>query len=355
MSLYQEVLFEEISGTGGNLGLMTLNRVDVLNSLNHAMVQAMYAQLQTWATADHIKAVVIKAAEGRAFCAGGDLRLTYERCKAKNGPSMSGFFRDEYHLNRCIFHYPKPYIALLDGITMGGGVGISMHGSHRVATDRLLFAMPETGIGFFPDVGGTYFLPRLVGKVGFYLGLTGARIASDDCVALGIAEQKVAREDLPILIQALAKQAFRDNAKATVSHVIEQFKVASQPSPLTLQQTVIDDCFSATTVENIVLQLQQSNSQIGKDAVIAMAKKSPSSLKITLLALQRGKNLDFDACMRDEYRLVSRFLEGHDFIEGIRALIIDKDQKPKWDPSRLEEVKPSLIEKYFSPLNEELF
>lgn len=354
MGSYTDVLFEEKKGKGGNLGVILLNRQNVLNSLDHDMIHAMYNQLQAWTEADHIKAVVIRAAEGRAFCAGGDLRLTYDRIKAHD-PAMANFFRDEYQLNRLIFHYPKPYIALLDGITMGGGVGISIHGSHRIATDNLLFAMPETGIGFFPDVGGTYFLPRLPGKIGFYLGLVGAKIASDDCVGIGIAQLKVAQQSLPELINALAENVFDEkDARQSVTQIMQPFRLSSQPSQLLEQRRAIYDCFSGDTVEEIVTALQKSENITCKEAALLIAKKSPSSLKITLKALQEGKRLDFDACMRQEYRLVTRFLQGHDFAEGIRAVIIDKDQKPKWQPSSLKEVTESEVEKYFAPLMKEL-
>lgn len=353
MNPYTEVLFEEISGTNGNLGMIILNRPAVLNSLNHSMVKAMYDQLQAWAVADHIKAVVIRAAEGRAFCAGGDLRLTYDRIRSHD-PIMAHFFHDEYLLNRFIFHFPKPYIALLDGITMGGGVGISIHGSHRVATERLLFAMPETGIGFFPDVGGTFFLPRLPGYVGYYLGLVGARIASDDCVALGIAQQKVAPEVLPALIDALAQCSFENDARGAVTAVINKFKLPSQTSPLMKHQSALDGCFAGKTMEEILLALQNSEDKICQQALSLIAKKSPTSLKVTLQALHDGKNLDFDVCMRQEYRLTCRFLKEQDFAEGIRAVIIDKDQNPQWNPSILEEVTSSMVKKYFAPLAEEL-
>lgn len=353
MNTYDEVLFEEISGNGGNLGVITLNRPTVLNSLNHAMILAIYAQLQKWAMVDHIKAVVIRAAEGRAFCAGGDLRLTYDRYKTHQSV-LTDFFRDEYQLNRFIFHFPKPYIALLDGITMGGGVGLSIHGSHRVATDRTLFAMPETGIGFFPDVGGTYFLPRLPGRIGFYIGLTGARLASDDCVLIGIAQQKIQRETLPELINALAQQKFVGDTREFVSHVINQFKVSIKSTQLLEQQAIIDDCFSRKTVENILSSLEASSNKLCKETASSISKKSPTSLKITLQALEEGKHLDFDACMRQEYRLVTRFLQGHDFFEGIRAVIIDKDQTPHWNPDTLDGVTRRDIEKYFAPLTEEL-
>jgi len=352
-TLYTEVSFEEMQGNGGHLGVITLNRPTVLNSLNHAMVNAMYAQLLAWEHADHIKAVVIRAAEGRAFCAGGDLRLTYDRMKARD-PVMTSFFYDEYQLNRKIFHYPKPYIALLDGITMGGGVGISIHGSHRVATDRLLFAMPETGIGFFPDVGGTYFLPRLSNRLGYYLGLTGARISSDECVHLGIAHHKISQEALPQLLNDLAQTSFTDDSRAAVSTIIEKYRVPVKSSPLMDQQQMINHCFSANTMEEIMYALQQCENSICKEAVVAINKKSPTSLKISLRAMQAGSKSDFDTCMRQEYRLVSRFLLGHDFAEGIRAVIIDKDQMPKWNPSSIEDVTNANVEKYFAPLTEEL-
>ncbi|RDI38948.1 enoyl-CoA hydratase/isomerase family protein [Aquicella lusitana] len=353
MNTYSEVLFEETAGAGGHLGLITLNRPEVLNSLNHSMINAMYGQLQKWAVADHIKAVIIRAADGRAFCAGGDLRSTYDRFK-KHDPSLANFFRDEYQLNRTIFHYPKPYVALLDGITMGGGVGISIHGSHRVATDRLLFAMPETGIGFFPDVGGTYFLPRLPSKIGFYLGLVGARITSDDCVALGIAQHQVPREKLEDIIQGIAEQSFSNDARQSVSEVIAQFATPAKPSPLMEQQDAIRQCFSVNTVENLIKALHECSNPICQESVAAILKKSPTSLKITLRALQEGAKLDFDACMRQEFRLVCRFLQGDDFIEGIRAVIIDKDQTPHWKPNKLEAVSLDEVEKYFAPVTHEL-
>lgn len=350
-----DVLFDEMEGQGGNLGIITLNRPQVLNSLNHNMVNVMHAQLNKWASANHIKAVVIRSVEGRAFCAGGDLRSMYNRFK-EHDPTLPLFFRHEYQLNRAIFHFPKPYIALLDGITMGGGVGISIHGSHRVATDRLLFAMPETGIGFFPDVGGTYFLPRMSHQFGFYLGLVGTRVGSDDCVALGIAQQKVNREQLSDLVKAIAETPFTHDAKASVTNIMEPFKAPIQPTPLVASQTVsaIEQCFSAGTIQEIVEMLQQSTNEFCKEAINTLKTKSPTSLVVTLQALFKGRQLDFDACMQQEFRLVCRFLQGHDFLEGVRALIIDKDQNPKWQPSMLKEVKEADIENYFAPLEKEL-
>jgi enoyl-CoA hydratase len=353
MTAYTEVLFEEIRGKGGDLGVITLNRPQVLNSLNQSMAIAIHQQLQEWEYAQHIKAVVIRAAEGRAFCAGGDLRLAYERIK-ENNPAKIDFFRDEYQLNRKIYHYPKPYIAFLDGITMGGGVGLSIHGSHRIATDRLTFAMPETGIGFFPDVGGTYFLPRLKGYMGYYLGLTGARINSDDCVYLGIANLKVAQDALPTLLTVLAENEFEENARLAVTKLIEPFHLVTSSS-LLMEQQAIDGCFEASTVETITEALQHSDHSICKEASKSIQKKSPTSLKVSLKALQLGKHLNFDECMDLEYRLVTRFLQEHDFAEGIRAVIIDKDQQPHWQPNTLEAVKNQEVEKYFSAVHEDSF
>lgn len=334
---YTEVLFTEQEGKAGTVGLMTLNRPEVLNALNHDMVMAIYQQLQRWEKADHIKAVIIKAAPGRAFCAGGDLRLTYDRALAHD-PKMTEFFVDEYRLNRTIFHYPKPYIAFLDGITMGGGVGLSIHGSHRIATDRLLFAMPETGIGFFPDVGGTYFLPRLPWHSGFYLGLTGARIASDACVELGLAQYKFKSDAFPDFIAALTDKPLGSNPKQAVTDIAKLFEVKIISSPLLEHMNLINNCFSKQTMEEIIQALKSSNDAFCSEALTAIAKKSPTSLKVTLQALQRGANMNFDACMDQELVLTSRFLQGHDFPEGIRAVIIDKDQKPVWVPDSLDKV-----------------
>lgn len=350
MTATQDVLFGELTGTNGDIGVITLNRPEVLNALNHAMVNAMFPQLQTWAKASHIKAVVIRAAAGRAFCAGGDLRLTHDRAKSGD-PAMAHFFRDEYKLNSLIFHYPKPYIALLDGITMGGGVGISIHGSHRVATERLLFAMPETGIGFFPDVGGTYFLPRLPGKIGYYLGLTGARIKSDDAVAIKIAQHKILSERIPQVVDALVNEAFGNDARAAVTTILSSFSEPVSHASQTLNQDAIDTCFTGQTMEEIISALEKSSSaEYATETLKALAKKSPSSLKVSLRAMQMGATLDFDACMKQEYRLACRFLEGHDFPEGIRAVILHKDQNPVWRPATLEQVTKLDVEKYFAPL-----
>lgn len=353
MNAAPDVLFEEVSGRDGNLGVITLNRPQVLNALNHNMFLVINEQLTKWEAADQIKAVIIRAAEGRAFCAGGDIRSAYEK-KLANDPTLAYFFRDEYQLNLHIHHYTKPFIALLDGITMGGGAGVSMHGSHRVATDRLLFSMPETSIGFYPDVGGSYFLSRLPYKMGFYLGLTSARVTYSDCVALGLANYMMSRDSFPQLIYALADTSLEENAKAKVSETIEQFTIPYGESALLQYKNVIEKCFSKATVEEILQALEIEGSEWSLQTAAAIKTKSPTSLKITLRALQEGEKSSIDQCMRMEYRLTNRFIEGNDFFEGIRAAIIDKDQKPKWQPAQLENVSHEMVAKYFAPLEQEL-
>lgn len=342
----QAVLFSEMPGKYGDIGIITLNRPQALNALTHDMIHLMHDQLKKWAKATSIKAVIVRAVEGRAFCAGGDLKLTYDRSREKH-PMRAIFFHDEYALNKFIFHFPKPYIAFLDGITMGGGVGISIHGSHRVATEKLLFAMPETGIGFFPDVGGTYFLPRLPGYMGYYLGLTGARLKVDDALHLGLVTDKVDSASLEDLLQALAAEKLAGDAKRAVSEVIKQFSAGSAPSSLALAQPIIDECFSKSSMESILSALRGSSHPLCQEALTQLSKKSPTSLKVTLKAFSLTKDLDFDAVMEQEYRLARHFLDGHDFPEGIRAVIIDKDQMPHWEPSTLDAVTDLDVTHYF--------
>ncbi len=344
-----EIDFEEVSGRDGNLGLITLKRQQVLNALTQAMTNAINQQLAEWEIANHIKAVVIRAAEGRAFCAGGDIRALYDR-KLVNDPRLSDFFRDEYALNRRIHHYPKPYIALMNGITMGGGVGISVHASHRVATEALLFAMPETAIGFYPDVGTTYVLTRLPHKIGYYLGLSGVRISLSDCAAAGLVDYHVKPEQFPELIYALADATFESDARETVSQVIKKFSAPMKDSLLVQKCEMIKECFSEKTVEKIIHALDDHSDPWCKDVSATLKTRSPTSLKVTLHALQEAEHLDFNDAIQTEFRITSRFLEGKDFFEGVRAVLIDKDQTPRWNPAKLSGVTTAMVKKYFAPL-----
>lgn len=346
-----EVLFHTLKGKNGSLGIITLNRPQVLNSLNYYMVHSMYGHLQTWIRDDNIKAIIIRAAEGKAFCAGGDLKTTYQQ--QQNHPSANiEFFQAEYLLNRLIFHCPKPYIALLNGITMGGGVGISIHGSHRIATERLVFAMPETTIGFFPDVGGTYFLPRMPNNIGYYAALTGARFTVEDCMALNLTQHYIPSTELDSVIEEIADHPFRTaHPKQEVTGILSDMGHEVGPSDLAKKHKKIASIFSHDTVEEIVSLLSNDEDPFFQLCYHSLLEKSPTSLKVTLKALNSSKNMSFDACMQQELTLTKNFLAANDFMEGIRALIIDKDQNPKWQPANLEDVNNDKVEEYFFDKN----
>lgn len=336
-----EVLFE----AKGGVGLITLNRPQALNALTLAMVRALDARLRAWASDPAVRCVVIQGAGDRAFCAGGDIRALYDSGKSKSGTLTADFYREEYRLNRLIKRYPKPYVALIDGVVMGGGVGVSVHGSHRIATERTLFAMPETGIGLFPDVGGSYFLPRCPGRVGFYLGLTGARIKAADCLYAGIATHHVPFGALDELVDAL-----RRNPDGMVTDIVTRFATTVGAASLESDYAAMDRCFSAPTVEAIQAALEIDGSEWAKGARTAMGEKSPTCEKVALRQLERGATLPFEDCMVMEFRLSQRAMAAHDFYEGVRAAVIDKDRAPKWRPASLADVSEDDVAAWFAPL-----
>lgn len=342
-----DIQFVEIN----SLGLITLNRPQALNALSHGMIVALYQQLATWAHDPDVKAVMIQGAGEKAFCAGGDVRKVYE---TKHHPEAVGkqFFWDEYRLNHRIRHYPKPYIAFLDGITMGGGVGVSLHGSNRIATERLTFAMPETAIGFFPDVGASYLLSRCAGQTGIYLGLTGARLKVADAAYLNLIDTFVPSEKKAELIDTLVSSHFGDNPQQVVNDIINNYKNDAGVASLAEYRTVIDECFALDSVEAILAALQSKPDEWCKNTAQNLLSKSPTSLKVTLQELRQAKQLDFDQCMQMEYRLAMRFIENHDFFEGVRAVLIDKDQAPKWQPAVLSDVTANDVAAYFAPLKD---
>lgn len=344
---HPDILFTELS----NLGLLTLNRPKALNALTHDMCVAIYEQLEAWERDPDIKAVMVQGAGEKSFCAGGDIRAIYE---ARHDPKLmiKRFFWDEYRLNQQIFHYPQPYIALLDGITMGGGVGISILGSHRIATERFVFAMPETSIGFFPDVGGSYFLPRCPGQTGIYLGLTGERIKAADAIYLGLVNHYVPSENMPGLIDAIATSNLGADAPKTITAMIDAARGHPGDPPLADHRNDIDYCFKFNTVEEILEALHHRKNEWCKKIADLLLTKSPTSLKVTLKQLRLGKNLSLDQCLQMEYRMVMRFLKGHDLFEGVRAVIIDKDQQPKWNPSELNQITEAAVDAYFASLND---
>ena len=330
----QEVLFEIV----GKSGVITLNRPEALNALTLNMVRRMKPVLAEWASDDAIEHVIIEGAGEKGFCAGGDIRALYEWGKC-GAPEATGFYREEYQLNRTIKNYPKPYIALIDGITMGGGVGVSVHGLYRVATERTMFAMPETGIGLLPDVGGTFFLPRLPGEIGAWLVLTGARLRGADALASQVATHYIPSDNINTLKAALAEGGNVDAILAVHHH---EPKGANLPQ----QQADIDRLFAGNSVGDIHAALLADGGGWAKQQAEALASKSPTSAAVALRQMRDGFNVDFDECMRIEMRAVTRIMEQADFYEGVRATIIEKDGAPNWTPQQD-------IDAIFAPLGDD--
>lgn len=329
----------------GSIGRITLNRPEALNALNQEMVDGLIKALLDWRGDDSVKAVIVDGAGEKGFCAGGDIRMLAESGKA-GGAEAWKFWRDEYQLNTLIFEYPKPYVALIDGITMGGGVGISVHGSHRVAGDRTMFAMPETGIGFHPDVGGAYFLPRLKGETGIWMGLTGARLKAADSLAAGVATHYVPSDRQKALVEAL-ESADLDNDGEAVEDILAAHAGDPGDSDLAHLGGLIDAAFAGDELATIKDRLEQAGDSWSAKQLAILNGKSPSSCAITLAALRKGADLDFRGVMTQDLRVSMRLLvEGSDFYEGVRAVIIDKDNAPGWGPQMQSEA----VEAMFTPL-----
>ena len=335
MSGAPEILFDVSDG----LALVTLNRPAALNALTLGMIRAFHAKLDAWATDASVRLVAVRGAGEKGFCAGGDIRALYD---GRGTAITADFFREEYRLNHAIFHYPKPYVALMGGIAMGGGVGVSVHARHRVVCEATVFAMPETGIGLFTDVGGSYFLPRMPGKLGVYLALTGARLRAADCLYGGIADAFVPTGRHEELIAV--------SRSGDIQPALRRFAGDAGAAPMAAHRATIDRCFAGGTVEAIVSALEREGTEWAAAALRVMAGKSPTSQKIALRQIRLGASLGFDDCMRMEYRLSQHLMAAHDFFEGVRAVVIDKDQAPRWRPARLEEVSDAAVEEYFAPL-----
>ena len=335
---------EIMCDTHGPCGLITLNRPQSLNALTHGMVRAMTRALAQWAQDPRVTRVVIKAAGDRAFCAGGDIRLLHGQGLAGDHAAQLAFWHDEYQLNAIIKRYPKPFVALVNGIVMGGGVGVSVHAAHVVAGDNFAFAMPEVGIGFFPDVGATWFLPRLPGHVGTYLALTGARVRASDALALGLAQAFVPGSAMAALQAGLVAGA--DVAACIASHA------APVTAPVS-DYRWIAACFAPENLADIINALEvaagQGNAAAGQ-ARQQISAKSPTSLAIARRQMRMGAGLSFEQAMQVEYRIVSRLCRGPDFYEGVRALVIDKDNQPRWRPAKLDALDCQQLAGFFAPL-----
>jgi enoyl-CoA hydratase/carnithine racemase len=333
-----EIRFERL----GKAGVVTLTRPKALNAVTHNMVRALGKALDAWEQDTGVSVVVVKA-EGRAFSAGGDILHIYEAGRAGKPPV--DFFADEYRLNARIARFKKPYVALIDGIVMGGGVGISFHGSHRVLTENAQFAMPEVGIGFFPDVGASHLLPDLGGCFGMYLGLTGNRIRHGDALWSGLATHTIKADDQAGLLDELATSG---DANAE----LRDFFVAAKRETERQDLEAIARHFSKSTLAELIASLEQAadSDTFAAKTLATLKTRSPTSLNIAWRQISTGQTLSMDECMKMEFRILNRMLAGHDFYEGIRAAIIDKGSKPEWRPGSLDEVGAADIDAYFAPL-----
>lgn len=326
----------------GAVGRITLNRPKALHALNGEMCELMTEALMAWRDDPAVELILVDhAAETRGFCAGGDVIMLADSGKS-DGKAGAAFFATEYRLNTLIHEYSKPYVAIIDGITMGGGVGISVHGSHRIATERTVFAMPETGIGLLPDVGGGYFLPRLKGQLGMWLALTGARLKGEDVLAAGVATHFVNSEQVAGLTERLCADGLdalsdlqTENAGGFDPHRVE-----------------LDEVFERESVEHIIASLS-AGSDWAKAQADILATKSPLTMKVAFRQLRESAGMNFRDVMAMEYRIASRMIKTENFQEGIRAVLIDRDNDPQWNPSSLDGVSEELVDSFFASLGDD--
>jgi enoyl-CoA hydratase len=335
----KQVIFER----RGCAGWLILNRPQALNAINLQMVREISAALDEWERDAGVERIVVTGAGERAFSAGGDIRWLYERGRAGDYAAQSAFFREEYTLNARIKRYPKSYVSLIHSLVMGGGVGVSLHGSHRVVTEKAAFAMPEVGIGFFPDVGSTYALARLPHRFGVAMAATGLRAKGADMAAFGLATAYVESRRLGALGVALQRSG-------DTSAIIGEFASPAPPSPLLAEAPTIEKAFAQAEADSIDAALKADGSDFARSLCDMLATKSPTSIAIALRQMQVGASLSFEEAMRVEFRIVTRICRGHDFYEGVRATIIDKDNRPKWRPPTGERPGEADIDAYFAPL-----
>jgi enoyl-CoA hydratase len=344
----------------GNVGRLTMNRPSALNALTHPMVGAMTAALRLWADDPAIRLVILDGAGGRGLCAGGDVLSLYNA--RASGPAFARtFWREEYRLNAMIGGYPKPFVAIQDGIVMGGGIGLSGHASHRVVTEKSMLAMPETSIGLIPDVGGTWLLSQAPGELGAYLALTGARMNAADAIEAGFADYVIATSDLGAWLnpsnpspdaQRIMTSFTQLRTTEDVSASFETFEMGIIPSgKLASNRSEIDRAFAHDRVEDIIAALEAKPTEFATRTLRDLGGKSPKALKLTLAALRYARDqTSLEACLNMEYRLVTRLYEDGEFIEGVRALLVDKDKAPKWQPATLAEVTDDMVMRYLAPL-----
>ncbi|OBH05050.1 3-hydroxyisobutyryl-CoA hydrolase [Mycobacterium sp. E2699] len=328
------------------VGLVTLNRPKAINSLNRNMVDALTAVLTRWEADDAVRAVVLAGAGERGLCAGGDLVPLYHSMRT-DGAEARRFWRDEYLLNGQIGRFAKPYVALMDGIVMGGGVGVSAHGSVRVVTETSKVAMPEVGIGFIPDVGQMYLLSRAPGALGMHSALTGTPFTGADAIALGFADHYVPHSEL----DAFTRATVADGVESALS----RYAIEPPPSELVAQREWIDECYARDSVVDIIAALRGHDAGPANDAANVIATRSPIAVSVAFEGLRRAAKMEtLEEVLTQDYRMSSAASRAHDFVEGIRAQIIDKDRNPKWSPATLAEITEADVEAYFAPVDDDL-
>jgi enoyl-CoA hydratase len=330
----------------GALRRLTLNRPKALNAVTLGMSVTMTDMMRAWATNPAVGAVMLDGAGERGFCAGGDIRAIYDAAKSGD-PLPQKFWATEYHLNVMIARYRKPVVAIMDGVVMGGGIGLAGHAAHRVVTERSMAAMPEVGIGFFPDIGASFPLARAPGFTGTYLALTGERMNAADAIHAGLADTHIASEKLAAIPDALAECRGVDDVRRQLAAL----STPPAPGKLEAARDWIDACFDADTVEEIFARLRTNKAEAAQAALAIMRKASPTSLKITLRNMRDAAKFSrVEECFVQDYRIALACVAGHDMLEGIRATIVDKDRNPAWRPDTLEKVTPQIVERHFAPV-----
>lgn len=332
----------------GAAGILRLNRPKAINALTLEMTREIVAALDEFEADPGVSLVLLEGAGERGLCAGGDIRGLYESAKA-GGDLGPVFWREEYILNARIPEYPKPYVAYMDGLVMGGGVGLSAHSAHRIVTEKTRMAMPEVGLGFFPDVGGTWLLSRAPGEIGTYFALTGQNMSGADAVYAGAADVLIETKNWPTLRDALTNAPLKA-ISADVRAILATYTVAESQAPVAAHRAQIDKAFAHDTVEAIVAALEEDGSDFARATLKALSEKSPTALKVTLELLRRArKSKSLKECLVREYNSALAVFTSAEFVEGVRAAIIDKDRNPKWSPPRIEDVTPDIVERYFAP------
>ena len=345
---------EILTAKKGAIGLVALNRPRVLNSLSHDMILDFGKALDAFEADPDVAAVLVTGEGERGLCAGGDIRMFYESGKAGDGKA-SHFLKAEYRLNARIAGFKKPYVVVMDGITMGGGVGVSSHGSHRIVTESTKLAMPETGIGFFPDIGATWLLSRASGELGTWMGLTGEAINGADAITAGFADWYVPQDRIAELLERVAALPAPALGQSIAS-TIRDYTVDGPEGIFCEGRDMIDRCFAFDAVEDIIAALEKEQGDLAARTLAAMRAKSPTSLKVTLRMLREARgSRDLETCLEREFAGTCQVVKVPDFYEGIRAAIIDKDRNPKWSPATLADVAPDSVEAFFAARDERLF